>query len=224
MLLLSKKLCQIIPNKYGVNKVLITKLHKYIIIAYSAHTDYGGVGLKEKKYISINDRGCIEALSSNIKEYIEKRLDGYNSIVVFCIGTDRAAGDSLGPLVGTKLISMGLENVMGTIDMPVHAVNIGEKIDLLYSLYDKPLVVAVDACLGIYDHIGSLSIWEGSLLPGAGVSKRLREVGDISIAGIVNKWSVNGLSQLRSTRLSFVKGMSDIIAEGIYKAINEVNY
>lgn len=180
--------------------------------------------MENKKYISINDRYCSEILSNNIKEYIEKKLDGYNSIVAFCIGTDRAAGDSLGPLVGSRLVSMGFENVMGTIDMPVHAVNIGEKIDLLYSVYDRPLVVAVDACLGIYDHIGSLSIWEGSLLPGAGVSKRLREVGDISITGIVNKWSVNGLSQLRSTRLSFVRDMSDIIAEGIYKAINEINY
>ncbi len=180
--------------------------------------------MENKKYISTDDKYCSDILSKNIKRYIEKRLDGHNSIVVFCIGTDRAAGDSLGPFVGTRLMSMGFENVMGTIDMPVHAVNIAGKIDLLYSTYDRPLVVAVDACLGIYDHIGSLSIWEGSLLPGAGVSKRLCEVGDISITGIVNKWSINGLAQLRNTRLSFVKGMSDIIADGIYKAVSEVNY
>lgn len=176
-----------------------------------------------KKYLSTEDTNCSEMLCESIMEYLEKRLDSYNSIVIFCIGTDRAPGDSLGPLVGSRLIAMGLENVMGTVEMPVHAVNISSKRKLLYRMYDKPLVVAVDASLGIHSSIGTLSIWEGSLLPGAGVAKNLCEVGDISVTGIVNKWSVNGLNQLRSTKLDFVKNMSDIIAEGIYMAVSRVN-
>ncbi len=179
---------------------------------------------KSRKYISVDNKNCSELLCESIMEYIDKRLDCYNSIVVFCIGTDRAVGDSLGPLVGTRLTAMGLENVMGTLEMPVHAVNISSKKKMLYNIYDKPLVVAVDASLGVYSDIGTLSIWEGALLPGAGVSKNLCEIGDISVTGIVNKWSFNGLAQLRTTKPDFIKNMSDIIAEGIFKAINRVNY
>ncbi len=177
-----------------------------------------------KKYIPTDMENSSEILCESVTEYIEKKLKGHNSIVVFCIGTDKAAGDSLGPLVGSRLISMGLENVMGTIDMPVHAVNISNKKELLYNVYDKPLVVAVDASLGIQSHIGSLSVWDGALLPGAGVSKKLCEVGDISITGIVNYWSLNGIARLKATKLSLVREMSEIIAEGIFKAVNRVNY
>lgn len=176
-----------------------------------------------RKYISAVDENCRDVLSSSIKKYISRKIKRYNSIVVFCIGTDRATGDSLGPLVGTRLTKLGIRNVMGTIDMPVHAVNIDEKIEELYAKYDKPLVLAVDACLGIYSHIGSMSIWEGSISPGAGISKKLSEIGDISITGIVNKWSCNGIMQLQSTRLSVVMNMSEVIADSLFEALKDYN-
>ncbi len=172
-----------------------------------------------KQYISAADDNCRNVLCSSITKYINKKIKKYNSVVVFCIGTDRATGDSLGPLVGTRLVNMGFKNVMGTIDMPVHAVNIDEKIKLMYEKYDNPLVVAVDACLGIHSHIGSMSIWEGAISPGAGISKKLSEIGDISITGIVNKWSNDGIMQLQSTRLSVVMNMSEIIADSVYEAL-----
>ncbi|MDO5388505.1 MAG: spore protease YyaC [Clostridia bacterium] len=177
----------------------------------------------EKLYISAYDSNCRIVLCESIKEYIQKKRNKHNSIAVFCIGTDRATGDSLGPLVGTRLVRMGMKNVMGTIDTPVHAVNIDEKIKLLYERFDKPLVLAIDACLGIYSHIGSLSIWEGAISPGAGISKKLSEIGDISITGIVNKWSHNGIMQLQSTRLSVVMNMSEIIADSIFYALQNEN-
>lgn len=172
-----------------------------------------------REYISATDENCRGLLSSSIKKYLKKKVKRYNSIVVFCIGTDRATGDSLGPLVGTRLNKMGIYNVMGTIEKPVHAVNIDEKIKVLYENFDKPLVVAIDACLGVYNHVGSMSIWEGALSPGAGISKNLSDIGDISITGIVNKWSHNGIVQLQSTRLSIVMNMSEIIADSIFEAL-----
>ncbi len=174
----------------------------------------------DREYISVSDNNCRHMLSSSIKKHISKHKDKHNCIVIFCIGTDRATGDSLGPLVGTRLMSLGMDNVIGTIDRPVHAVNMDEKIKQLYDTYDKPMVIAIDASLGIYDHIGSLSIWEGSLSPGAGISKKLSRIGDISITGIVNKWSLNGINQLQSTRLSVVMNMSEVIADSIYDALN----
>ncbi|MDO4302090.1 MAG: spore protease YyaC [Clostridia bacterium] len=177
-----------------------------------------------REYISVSDDNCRRLLSASIKKFINKKINKHNSIAVFCIGTDRATGDSLGPLVGTRLIKMGINNVMGTIEKPVHAVNIDDKIKQLYNSYDKPMVLAIDACLGIYNHIGSLSIWEGALSPGAGISKRLGEIGDISITGIVNKWSCNGIVQLQSTRLSIVMNMSEVIADSIFEALTDESF
>lgn len=177
-----------------------------------------------KQYISANDINCRKILAESLYKYINKKIKRHNSIVVFCIGTDRATGDSLGPLVGTRLVKMGFENVMGTINTPVHAVNIDEKIRLMYSMYDAPLVIAVDACLGIYSHIGSMSVWEGAICPGAGISKKLSEVGDVSVTGIVNKWSRDGIVQLQSTRLALVMNMAEIIADGISETMEKIKY
>ena len=48
-----------------------------------------------------------------------------------CIGTDRATGDALGPLVGSYLLKNGLENVYGTVDEPVHAENLRYYIEFI---------------------------------------------------------------------------------------------
>jgi hypothetical protein len=47
-----------------------------------------------------------------------------NDVHFICIGTDRSSGDSLGPFVGTYLNEMGYKNVYGTLDEPVHAMNL----------------------------------------------------------------------------------------------------
>lgn len=172
-----------------------------------------------KEYIPITLENSSAKLSSIIEKHINEKYKKRDEIVVFCIGTDRATGDSLGPLVGSKLIEKGMKNVIGTIDTPVHAVNMKDKVKQLYTMYKNPFIVAVDASLGVYSNIGSLSVWQGALNPGSGLSKCLGEIGDISITGIVNKWSIDGIVQLQSTRLSIVMNMADVIAEGIYNAI-----
>ena len=47
-------------------------------------------------------------------------------VIFLCIGTDRSTGDSLGPLVGHKLRKCRLKKaaVIGTLDKPVHAMNL----------------------------------------------------------------------------------------------------
>ena len=50
--------------------------------------------------------------------------------VILCIGTDRSTGDALGPLIGTHLSRLNLPqlHVYGTLDEPVHATNLDDKI------------------------------------------------------------------------------------------------
>src|SRR5690348_6472051 len=105
--------------------------------------------------------------------------------VVVCIGTDRSTGDSYAPLIGSMLRKSKIP-VYGTIDEPVHAVNLRESINKIIEKHNNPYIIAVDACLGMFDHVGQIHVDDEPLRPGAGVNKDLGEVGNCSVKGIVN--------------------------------------
>ena len=113
-------------------------------------------------------------------------------VIFLCIGTDRSTGDSLGPLIGHKLKSSGVEDgsvqIVGTLDCPVHAMNLEQAIFMVQRCYPDHVIVAIDASVGSPDHVGFATLGKGALQPGLGVSKELMEVGDISITGIVEKF------------------------------------
>lgn len=140
------------------------------------------------------------------------RKDG-KDIVVACIGTDRSTGDSLGPLVGSMLEDMGLSNVFGTLDNPIHALNLEDVLSGVYANVDKPFVIAVDAALGKSESIGDIIIKANGLLPGTGVGKNLPLVGDIGIVGVVNVGGFMEYFVLQNTRLSLVMKMAKRITE-----------
>jgi len=170
--------------------------------------------MKNNKYLSINsdNRNIREQLSNHLYNLITNTKKVYSDIAYVCIGTDRSTGDSLAPLVGYNLINK-YSNVYGTIHNPVHAKNLEEtmnKIDI-----ENTLVIAIDACLGKMEHVGNIFINEGSLKPGAGIGKDLMEVGDISIAGIVNFGGFMDFMVLQNTRLSMVVNLSEIIIDVI---------
>lgn len=155
-----------------------------------------------------------QMLSEIYKPYIHQ-------LVVLCIGTDRSTGDALGPLTGSKLTRLAPEKtvVLGTLDEPVHAMNLQETLEKIKLQYNFPLVIAVDACLGRSDSVGAIDLGLGSLLPGAGVHKDLPRVGEIYINGIVNVGGFLEYYVLQNTRLSLVVKMSEIIARGLYFAL-----
>ncbi|MGE5391787.1 MAG: spore protease YyaC [Deltaproteobacteria bacterium] len=141
------------------------------------------------------------------------------SIVYLCIGTDRATGDCLGPLVGSRLENyMPNASVYGTLQQPVHAVNLEQVMADLSGQKEDPLIVAIDACLGNVDRIGFVNVRRGSLKPGSAMNKTLPEVGDFHISGVVNVGGYFEHMVLQNTRLFTVYKMADIIAKSIYLA------
>ena len=142
-------------------------------------------------------------------------------VVVVCVGTDRSTGDSLGPLTGLTLVSMGYpaELVYGTVDDPVHAGNLADAVRDLRTEHPGSLVVAVDACLGTVENVGTISLCQGPLRPGAGVNKALPPVGELAITGVVNVAGFMEYFVLQNTRLSLVIRMSQVIAAAIMEAL-----
>ncbi|WP_134683592.1 spore protease YyaC [Brevibacillus migulae] len=139
-------------------------------------------------------------------------------VVILCIGTDRSTGDSLGPLVGTKLHARYSRqyHVYGTLEHPVHAMNLAEKLDEIQHTHHNPLMIAIDACLGQFSSVGSINVIDGPLKPGAGVKKELPAVGTFHITGIVNVGGFMEYFVLQNTRLYIVMQMAEIIAAGIH--------
>lgn len=148
------------------------------------------------------------------------------ALAIVCIGTDRSTGDSLGPIVGSKLREWRfLEKyaaVLGTLDDPVHAGNLGETIGLLeHRERDGCHILAVDACLGKLGSVGYITFADGPLRPGTGVNKDLPHIGTAHITGVVNVGGFMEYLVLQNTRLSLVMRMADAIARGIIAYISD---
>lgn len=156
-----------------------------------------------------------EAMYNYLSKYY---IDSYDNVVVLCIGTDRSTGDCLGPLIGYKLSYISRlypsVHILGTLENPVHAKNLEEKINYIYTSYSNPFIIAVDACLGRLERVGYIDIAKGPLKPGAGVNKDLPEVGDMHVLGVVNLGGFMEYLILQNTRLNTVMKMADVISTG----------
>ena len=113
--------------------------------------------------------------------------------------------------------------VYGTLEDPVHAANLSDKIKLINDKHVYPFIIAIDASLGTMEHIGFVTIGRGPLHPGLGVSKKLPSVGDIHITGIVNFSGMMESLLLQTTRLSKVMTLAEIISRGIIFSLAEYN-
>lgn len=171
--------------------------------------------------VDSSSANCHFTIKNNLLDYIHTVKPDWSDIVVMCIGTDRSTGDSLGPLVGSKIESLNkidCVHVMGTLEDPVHAANLEEKLQSFPNLIN-PLVIAVDACLGSMDNVSTISVGIGSLKPGAGVKKELPEVGHIYITGVVNVGGFMEYFVLQNTRLAVVMKMANIISKSLESTI-----
>lgn len=159
----------------------------------------------------------VNRLSSMLEELADNR-----PIVVVCVGTDRSTGDSLGPIIGTSLSKYRSPHfaLFGTLEDPVHAMNLDDTLLEINHRFHKPFVIGIDACLGQVSSVGCIQVGVGPVRPGAGVNKDLPPVGDIHITGIVNVGGFMEYFVLQNTRLHLVMKMADIISLSLFTAIS----
>ena len=146
-------------------------------------------------------------------DIVSKNILPNQEIIILCIGSDRSTGDSLGPLIGHQFrdyISPGMY-LIGDLNQPVHAANLNYCLKTISKTFDNPYIIAIDASLGKEDHVGYMTLATGPLKPGLGVKKKLPEVGDIHITGIVNSSRDMAFSTLQTTRLSIIFQIADAI-------------
>lgn len=161
-------------------------------------------------------------IADQIRSFADCAALERQNVVILCIGTDRSTGDSLGPITGTKLrFLLPKLPIFGTLDEPVHATNLVDKLSTIHHDFPRCFTIAIDACLGKSDHVGSVSLGLGTLKPGTAVQKELPPVGNAYITGIVNVGGFMEHMVLQSTRLSLVVKMANTIAYGIAYGLRE---
>jgi putative sporulation protein YyaC len=165
--------------------------------------------------VNYNDIDAIQTIC----EYLMKFIN--NKTLIMCIGTDKCIGDCLAPLVGTLLTKNSFPHpVIGTLDNPVHAINIEAIIKRTLTEYPEHFIIAIDACIGFEEYIGDIQLKLSPVYPGKGVGKSLPHVGDISIVGVVDTFDNSDLFSIRNIRLSFIMNMAEIIANSLISASN----
>lgn len=161
--------------------------------------------------------GAVWALS---EAFLQTIPFDHEALVFCCIGTDRSTGDALGPIIGSQLqqtFSFPFR-IIGTLAEPLHALNLNEKHEQLQEEAQAPFIIAIDACLGETNTIGSILVQQGPLYPGKAVKKQLPPIGNISIKGIVNVAGFMEATVLQNTRLHVTYSMSDKIARALMLA------
>lgn len=152
-------------------------------------------------------------ISNFLKDHIS------NKTIIVCIGTDKCIGDCLGPMVGTLLKEKFFPlKVFGTLDSPIHALNLDKKITEILKQYPDHHILAIDACLGDPKSIGEIHTRNEPIHPGKGVGKTLRSVGDASIIAIVDSSENIDMFTSRPIRLSFIIDMSKVIVDSLLHA------
>lgn len=181
------------------------------------------IAAKKEKiyYFNPEESLAVHHFSITFSRLLEENYQKGQELIFLCIGSDRATGDCLGPILGYKLSKLPFQgyHVYGTLERPVHAKNLVETINEIYNNYRNPFVIAVDSSLGRASHIGYVTLGKGALKPGAGVSKELPAVGDIFITGIVNISGLFDHMLLQTTRLNIVMSLADNIYSGIRRGI-----
>ncbi len=178
-------------------------------------------------YVDVYSDRSKQEFYQSFTHFLTQKVEKDTEIVILCIGTDRATGDSLGPIIGHQIKQ--LENqypnltVLGTLDSPVHGKNLADTVKRIYEA-GNPLVIAIDACLGSVEHIGCISTGLGGIYPGAGVGKTMPPVGDIYVRGIVNFSGTMEVFVLQNTRLNLVMKMADVICHGLINGLESLNY
>ncbi len=164
--------------------------------------------------VNNDDTFAENQIAEALKPYADEKC------LILCIGTDKYIGDCLGPLVGTYLLNNHITcPVFGTLDMPVHAINLKIVISEIKAKYPNHTIIVIDACLGAEDCIGTIQIRIGAIHPGKGVGKKLPPVGDISIVGIVDSTEHSSIFPLYNIRLGMIIQMASVIAKGICIAL-----
>lgn len=171
-----------------------------------------------ERIIPFNDRLAPLFIRDSLHSLIP---EGTEHIYVIGIGSNVISGDSLGPFVGTLLHNLYPKHlsVIGNLESPLDAQTLIPQVSR--TLPQNSFVIAIDSVLGSERIVNTIVVRDGSLLPGAGLGKKLPPMGDCSIMGVVLEYDPRLECSLLSTNLHLIFTMATNIAKGISLAVRQ---
>lgn len=181
--------------------------------------------IKYVQYINTKSYFSVQILSSILINSIKLCDIKYNEIIILCIGTSKIIGDSIAPIVGSKLLKLKLKHnvyIYGNTLNEVNANNIVDVTKKIYINHKNPLIIAVDASFGSKNTIGYIFAGLGGLKPASAVGKNIITVGDIYIKAVIgeyNPFKRLTIKELNNIDKELIKSMTSTISKALYFAI-----
>lgn len=170
-------------------------------------------------------------LRVKFEKELEKKLDylirnnKFSNIIFLCIGTSKIIGDSIGPIVGSKLKS--LENryihIYGTLENNLNFNNTKKIVETINSNYANPCIITIDAALSNYN-LGNIVLEKGFIKIGKALQKCLCFYSDVNIKCVVGNYydsKSRNIQILQEVTVEEVFKMASIISEGIKNVLNK---
>lgn len=138
--------------------------------------------------------------------------------VIFCVGTPKICGDSLGPKVGDRLKRAYdvPAYVYGTTESPVTGLNFRSYLEHVRVFHPNSMIIAVDACLGSKEEVGKVKYSLKGLNAGTALKKELGRVGDVAFLGIVGESGKDNFRALSGADGKRVEELAEKIAAKIF--------
>lgn len=164
-----------------------------------------------------NNQINVKEMTNFIMNEFEK--SGKEEIIIVNIGTDKCIGDSFGPFLGSYLKEKDYSmKVYGTLEYPIHALNIQRSLDRIKDIHKNPFIISLDSALSIENTVGNIVLRNKPIEAGVGVGKNLPSVGDVSIiynACDIDKGFFGLMNDVR------IGNISKVVKE-IYNVFNEL--
>ncbi|WP_219712857.1 spore protease YyaC, partial [Clostridioides difficile] len=108
--------------------------------------------------------------------------------------------------------------IFGVLGDSIHALNLEQKIQAIKNNYPNSNIIAIDACISKISDKGTIIISNKPVKPGLGVDKKLLEVGDYSIVGIIgrNKYDIYDTSDPE-----LILDLADVISKSLISILLE---
>ena len=166
----------------------------------------------------------VNELENNLSDLKE----GYSNIIFLCIGTNKIIGDSIGPIVGSRLkkIENELIQVYGTTESMVNFITAKEIIKSIYLKFEKPYIITIDSTLSNSKKKGDIVIEKGWIKIGKALEKSICFYSNINIKCIVgNRYeqAVKNWEELNNAKLADIVNMVSIVTCGVKKVFEKVD-
>lgn len=163
---------------------------------------------------------------------MEKENSDFTDIIILCIGTNKLAGDLVGPMVGDflgKSIKTSKENIViyGNMKETLNLKNVKQVLENEMKKYKKPFIITIDAALGKTElTTEQIFVGKGKIQIGSCLGKGIDFYSDLYIKGVVGKIgnsNTENIEILSNVERKVVYHLAKKITNEIYKIIETIN-